>query len=281
MWGLSALLKPKIHVGQALQSIRNSSYLGRLVSNEGAVKGYKRLGRGPASGKGKTSGRGQKGQKARGSVPFLFEGGQTPFYKRFPIIGFKRPHAKVYTMLSMLRIQDFWDNNRIPLEAGQTLTIRVMRECGLLSGSMKDGVRLMGYGGENYNVPLNVEASKATEYAIESVQKTGHTYTSVYHSKLGLKAHVNPDYFILKKGYLPLQARPTHKRDVAYYSNPDKGGYLLKDPANFLDQIRVKQLAKTKRKAEKSAVEKMLESAGTKSHQDFHQSKIVDASSFV
>lgn len=281
MWGLSAVAKPKLHVGQFLQSIRNTSYLGNLTSNDGAVKGYKRLGRGPASGLGKTSGRGQKGQKARGSVPYLFEGGQTPFYKRFPIVGFKRPHAKVYNEISMLRIQDFWDNNRIPLKAGETLTIRVMRECGLISGAMKDGVRLMGYGGENYSVPLNVEASKATEFAIESVQKTGHTYTSVYHTKLGLKAHINPNYFILKKGYVPLQARPTHKKDVAYYSNPDKGGYLLKDTAMFLDQISVKKETQAKKTVEKSSLEKMLESAGKKSHADFTQSNIVDASAFV
>ncbi|WPK25265.1 hypothetical protein PUMCH_002575 [Australozyma saopauloensis] len=281
MWGLSALSKPRINVGQFLQSIRNSSYLGQLQHQEGAVKGYKRLGRGPASGKGKTSGRGQKGQKARGSVPFLFEGGQTPFFKRFPIVGFKRPHAKEYNFLSMKRIQDFWDNKRIPLEAGQTLTIRVMRECGLISGTMKDGVKLMGYGGEEYTVPLNIEASKATEFAIESVQNTGHAYTSVYHTKLGLKAHLNPDYYLLKKGYVPLQARPTHKKDVAYYSNPDKYGYLLKDPDMFLEKISVGKQSRITKEVKKSSLERMLEGASKKVHGDFSQSAIVDVSSFA
>lgn len=281
MWGLSALARPKAHVGNLFHSIRHSSYLGRLEFPEGAVKGYKRLGRGPASGKGKTAGRGQKGQKARGSVPFLFEGGQTPFFKRFPIVGFKRPHAKEYNLLSMARIQDFWNNKRIPLEAGQTLTIRIMRECGLITGTMKDGVKLMGYMNEQYNVPLNVEASKATEYAIECVQNAGYTYTSIYHTKLGLRAHMNPDYFYLKKGYLPLQARPTHKKDVAYYSSADKCGYLLKDPAMFLDEISVGQQSRAKTEVKQTSLERMLENATDRVHKDFSQSTIVDASSFV
>lgn len=281
MWGLSALAKPKTLAGSLFQSIRYSSYLGRLEHPDGAVKGYKRLGRGPASGKGKTAGRGQKGQKARGSVPFLFEGGQTPFFKRFPIVGFKRPHAKEYNLLSLARIQDFWNNKRIPLEEGQTLTIRIMRECGLITGTMKDGVKLMGYSNEQYNVPLNVEASKATEYAIECVQNAGYTFTSIYHTNLGLRAHMNPDYFYLKKGYLPLQARPTHKKDVAYYSNPDKCGYLLKDPAMFLDEISVGQKSRVKTEVKQTSLERMLENSTGRVHKDFSESKIVDASSFV
>lgn len=281
MWGLSALARPSLRVGHLLKGIRYSSYLGYLKHPEGANKRYKRLGRGPASGKGKTAGRGQKGQKARGSVPFLFEGGQTPFFKRFPIVGFKRPHAKVYNLLSMARIQDFWDNDRIKLNPGELLTIHVMRKCGLITGTMRDGVKLMGYGGEKYNVPLDVEASKATEYAIECVQNAGQKYTSVYHTKLGLRAHLNPDYFILKKGYVPLQARPTHKKDIAYYSNPDKCGYLLKNPAMFLDQISVGQQSHVKKEVKKTSLQRMLEIATKRAHSDFAQSNIVDASSFV
>lgn len=281
MWRVSAFARPVLNMGMHLQNIRYSSHLGNLAYNEGAVKPYKRLGRGPASGKGKTSGRGQKGQKARGSVPLLFEGGQTKFFKRFPVVGFKRPHAKKYNMVSLLRIQNFWDKKRIPLEPGQTLTVCVMRDCGLITGTMKDGVRLMGFGSETYNVPLNIEASKATEHAIEGVQKTGYTYTSVYYTKLSLKAHLNPDYFLLKKGYVPLPARPTHKKDVAYFSNPDKSGYLLRDRSMFLDQIEKMKTSRLKTTSRKTILGRILESASPKTHGDFVESRIVDFSTFV
>ena len=125
-----------------------SSHLGTLQPFEGAVSSYKRLGRGQASGLGKTAGRGQKGQKARGKVPRWFEGGQTPFYKRFQIIGFKRPHKKVYNELNLERIQIFWDNNRIPLQPGELLTIQKMRQFGIITGSVKDGVKVLGNGKE-------------------------------------------------------------------------------------------------------------------------------------
>lgn len=258
-----------------LTAVRSVSHLGNLAAFEGSVKSYKRLGRGPASGKGKTAGRGQKGQKARGKVPHWLEGGQTPFYKRFPIIGFKRPHAKVYHDVNLDRIQDFWNNGRIPLKAGETLTIRGMRECGLLTGSLKDGVKLLGNGSESYNVPLNIEASKATGNVMNTIEKLGYTYTSVYHTKLGLAAHIDPDQFLLRKGYTPLQARPTHKRDIAYYSSDEKRGYLLKDRGLLLDHVGSN---KTQKKADKkSELKKLLENASSKRHT--YESKVVDLAS--
>ncbi|OBA24341.1 ribosomal protein L15 [Metschnikowia bicuspidata var. bicuspidata NRRL YB-4993] len=257
----------------AVQATRNASYLGNLKPAEGAVKAYTRLGRGPASGKGKTAGRGQKGQKARGSVPHWLEGGQTPYYKLFPIVGFKRPHRKIYQEISLHRIQGFWNAGRIPLEAGGTLTIRAMRECGLLSGSLKDGVKILGTGDSFYNVPLNVEACQGTTRAIAAVRKTGHEFTSVYFTKLGLLAHVFPERFLLKKGRVPLQARPLHKRDIAYYSDPARGGYLLKDRSLLLDHVGKPNLRKAA--VEKSALEALLATALTKTHTDYAESKIV------
>lgn len=254
-------------------ALRNVSFLGHLQPNEGAVVDYKRLGRGPASGKGKTSGRGQKGQKARGKVPKYFEGGQTPFYKRFPIIGFRRPHRKVYHGLNLERIQTFWDNGRIPLKAGETLDIRTMRECGLITGSLKDGVKLLGNGKEEYSVPLNVEASKATLSSISTIEKAEQTYTSVYHTKLGLRAHVFPETFLLKKGYLPMQARPTHRRDIEYYSNAQKKGYLLRDKSTLLDFMGAGTVAR--KNVRKSELARALEGASTKTHKDFSEHRVV------
>lgn len=260
-------------IAQGIQATRNASYLGKLRPAEGAVKAYTRLGRGPASGKGKTAGRGQKGQKARGSVPHWLEGGQTPYYKLFPIIGFKRPHRKEFQEITLRRIQLFWQAGRIPLKKGETLTIRVMRECGLASGSLKDGVKLLGNGSSVYKVPLNVEVSQGTERAIAAVRNMGYEFTSVYHTKLGLLAHVNPDRFLLKKGRVPLQARPLHKRDIAYYSDPARGGYLLKDRSLLLDHMGKPNARKTIVK--KSALDELLETASTKTYSDYSQSKIV------
>lgn len=257
-----------------MNSIReSSSYLGFLKPNTGAVVGYKRLGRGPASGKGKTAGRGQKGQKARGKVPQFFEGGQTPFYKRFPIVGFKRPHKKVYHELKLQRIQEFWDNGRIPLKVGGALTYRIMRECGLLTGSMRDGVKIMSDGKEDYNVPLDIVASKATGGSVHAIEKAGNKYTAMYMTKLGLKAHCKPDYFLLKKGYLPLPARPTHRRDIEYYSNPEKRGYLLEDRSIFLDYVS--DVATKKISARKSALDRQLENADSKRFTSYGAHKVV------
>ena len=254
-------------------AIRNSSYLGNLKPHEGAVNSYKRLGRGPASGLGKTSGRGQKGQKARGKVPRLFEGGQTPYYKKFPIIGFRRPHKRVYHDVNLERIQDFWNNGRIPLKEGETLTIKVMKDCGLIRGGLRDGVKILGVGKESFNVPLNIEATRASSGAISAVEGLGRKFLAVYRTKLGLRAHVDPDWFYLKKGYLPLQARPIHRRDIEYYSNPDKRGYLLEDRSLLLDYMG--QRRTIKKSIRKSELTKELEMASDKKAGDFYESRII------
>lgn len=271
MFNIGQSFKLKAFSGSSLlTSFRNISYLGKLEPFEGAVTQYKRLGRGPASGKGKTSGRGQKGQKARGKVPKWYEGGQTPFYKRFPIIGFKRPHRKIYHDINLERIQDFWNTGRIPLNPGETLTIKVMKDCGIISGTLKDGAKILANGKEDYNVPLSIEASKASLSAIRAIENLDQKFTAVYHSELGLKAHVDPDYFYLRKGYLPLQARPTHRRDIGYYSNPDKRGYLLENKSILLDHMG--QESSSRRNVRKSELAKQLESASNKTSSDFAQS---------
>ncbi|PSK74869.1 ribosomal protein L15 [Candidozyma auris] len=275
----AAIARP---VGILLNQSRGVAQLGNLAPFEGAVKGYKRVGRGQGSGLGKTSGRGQKGQKARGKVPRWFEGGQTPYFKRFPIIGFKRPHKREYNDLNLDRIQEFWNSGRIPLKEGETLDYKVMRDCGLVTGSIKDGVKLLGNGKETYNVPLNVEATRASIGAINAVENTGHSYTSVYRTKLGLRAFLNPDRFLLRKGYVPLQARPMHKRDIKYYSDPERRGYLLKHPEIFLDQVKAQQAEKqsrVKKVAVRSGLAAQLENASKKTYTDYSKNRVVDVSS--
>lgn len=270
MFNLGASWRQKVPVlGHLFTSVRNSSYLGKLAPNDGAVFSYKRLGRGQASGKGKTAGRGQKGQKARGKAPNNFEGGQTPYYKRFPIIGFRRPHRPEYHELNLERIQTFWNNGRIPLKEGETLTIKTMRECGLITGSLGDGVKLLSMGRESYNVPLNIEASKASIAAIKAIENLNCSYKSVYFTSLALRAHVNPDLFYLKKGYLPLPARPTHRRDIEYYSNSRKRGYLLDNRELLLDHLGKRETSK--KVVQESPLLRQLHNASDKPRQDFSQ----------
>lgn len=271
---IGAGITNKINNGvNIFEFVRNSSYLGALQPNKGAVLSYKRLGRGQASGKGKTAGRGQKGQKARSKVPRWLEGGQTPYYKRFPIIGFNRPHRRVYYPVNLDRIQNFWDNGRIPLQPGETLTIKLMKDCGLATGTVKDGVKLLGNGKEDYNVPLNIEASRASAGVINAIEKVGYKFTARYFTKLGIKAHLNPDEFLLKKGYVPLQARPTHRRDIEFYSNAEKRGYLLENPSLLLSHMGKTQ--GSKKVIRKSHIKTELDTASDRRPADFSEPNLI------
>ncbi|AOW27519.1 ribosomal protein L15 [Candida albicans P57072] len=272
MFSLPSLTQ-KLAISKAsfLTPIRQLGALGYLKPHEGSTFNYKKLGRGQSSGKGKTAGRGQKGQKARSKVPWWFEGGQTPYYKRFPITGFRKPYQTVLEEVNLSKIQDFWDNGRIPLQKGETLNIKVMKDCGLVTGSLKDGIKILGKGVENYNVPLNIEASRASDIAIQAIEKAGNSFTARYFTRLGLRAHVNPEQFLLKRGYVPLQARPTHKRDIEFYSNPDKRGYLQKDRSILLDPLEKarEELANkkpTKKLSKFKSLEEQLEEASTISY---------------
>lgn len=220
-----------------LTSFRQLGKMGYLQPNEGSTQSYKRLGRGASSGKGKTSGRGQKGQKARGKVPWWLEGGQTPYYKRFPMTGFRNPNKRELQELNLFRIQDFWNNGRIPLKEGETLTMDVMVKCGLITRTLKDGVKILSNGCHSYNVPLNIEASKASEKAIEAIEQLGNSFTAKNFNKLGLRVHLNPEKFLLKYGYVPLEARPSQRKDIEYYSNPEKRGYLDKDRSILFEPL--------------------------------------------
>ncbi|RCK54926.1 54S ribosomal protein L10, mitochondrial [Candida viswanathii] len=234
-----------------LTSFRQLSKLGTLKPNEGSTQGYKRLGRGASSGKGKTSGRGQKGQKARGKVPWWHEGGQTPYYRRFPLTGFSNPNRRIYQQIKLARIQEFWNTGRIPLKEGDTLTIQEMVKCGLVTRTLRHGVKILAAGASNYNVPLNIEASKGTAVAIETIEKIGRTFTAKYFSRLGIRAHVHPERFLLKYGYVPMEARPSQRRDINYYSNPEKRGYLAKDRSILHEPL---EKARAERADEKKVV---------------------------
>ena len=143
--------------------------LHELRDNPGAAKKRMRVARGPGSGKGKTAGRGQKGQKARSGVAINgFEGGQMPLHMRMPKRGFNNPFAKDYAEVNIGMIQKFIDAGK--LDAKQVVDHAALQAAGLARGG-KDGVRLLGKGELTAKVQFKVAG--ASKGAVAAVEKAG------------------------------------------------------------------------------------------------------------
>lgn len=143
--------------------------LNELADNPGATKNRKRIGRGIGSGKGKTGGRGVKGQKSRSGVAIKgFEGGQMPIYQRLPKRGFNNMFRKVFVPVNLGRLQEAIDAKKV--DAKKTITIDVLKEAGLVNG-MKDGVRLLATG--ELKSKVTIEVSGASAAAVAAVEKAG------------------------------------------------------------------------------------------------------------
>ncbi|MAZ76667.1 MAG: 50S ribosomal protein L15 [Micavibrio sp.] len=143
--------------------------LNELQPNDGAVTDRKRVGRGIGSGKGKTCGVGQKGQKARSGVAINgYEGGQMPLYKRLPKRGFSNYGAKKTVELSLGRLQEALDKKMIDAKG-------TIDEAALVAGKViknaKDGVRLLANG--ELTTKVDLKLSGASKGAIAAVEKAG------------------------------------------------------------------------------------------------------------
>ena len=149
--------------------------LNDLRDNPGARHKSKRVGRGIGSGKGKTAGRGVKGQKARTGVSLNgFEGGQLPLYRRLPKRGFVNPSRKVYAPLNLLALEKAFEAGR--LDAAQPLDEAKLREAGVVrSGRKFAGVRLLAQG--EITRPITITVSGASAAAVAAVQAAGGTVT--------------------------------------------------------------------------------------------------------
>ena len=145
--------------------------LNEIKDNEGARHRKMRVGRGIGSGKGKTSGRGQKGQTSRSGVAINgFEGGQMPLHMRIPKRGFNNIFAKDYAEINLGMIQKFIDAKK--LDAKATIDHAALKAIGLARGG-KDGVRLLAKGELTTKITLVVAgASKASVAAVEKVGGT-------------------------------------------------------------------------------------------------------------
>jgi large subunit ribosomal protein L15 len=145
--------------------------LSEIADNAGARKKRMRVGRGIGSGKGKTSGRGGKGQTARSGVRIKgFEGGQMPMHRRLPKRGFNNIFALDFVEINLDRIQDAIDAKK--LDAGSVINAEALVKSGALRRA-KDGVRLLGRG--ELKAKINIEVHGASKSAVAAVEKAGGT----------------------------------------------------------------------------------------------------------
>ena len=134
----------------------------KLHELEGTRKKRKRVGRGMSSGSGKTSGRGQKGQKARSSVRVGFEGGQTPLFQRLPKRGFTNISRKEFAIVNLDALNLFEDDTEI--------TPELLLEEGVVS-NLKAGLKVLGRG--VVEKKLTVKAHKFSASAKEAIEAAG------------------------------------------------------------------------------------------------------------
>jgi large subunit ribosomal protein L15 len=143
--------------------------LSDIADNAGSRKKRMRVGRGIGSGKGKTAGRGGKGQTARSGVRIKgFEGGQMPLHRRLPKRGFTNIFKLDFAEINLDRLQEAVDAKLI--DAKDTITIESLVKAGVVRRA-KDGLRLLGRG--ELKSKLTVEAHGASKPAIAAVEKAG------------------------------------------------------------------------------------------------------------
>ncbi|KRN94825.1 50S ribosomal protein L15 [Pediococcus stilesii] len=136
--------------------------LNELKPSEGSRKNRKRIGRGTSSGTGKTAGRGQKGQKARGKVRLGFEGGQMPLYRRIPKRGFTNINRKEFAIVNLDALNAF--------DEGAEVTPEALLKAGII-GKQLSGVKVLGNG--EISKKLTVKANKFSETAVKAIEAAG------------------------------------------------------------------------------------------------------------
>jgi large subunit ribosomal protein L15 len=148
--------------------------LNELSPSPGSTKKRMRVGRGPGSGKGKTAGRGVKGQKARSGVALAgFEGGQMPLHMRMPKRGFNNPNAKTFAEVNLWRIEQAIAAGK--LDASQPIDAKALIAAGVVRRAW-DGVKLLGTGELTSKLDITVYAATASARA--AVEAAGGTLTA-------------------------------------------------------------------------------------------------------
>ncbi|KAJ5082554.1 54S ribosomal protein L10 [Penicillium argentinense] len=213
-----------------------------------------RRGRGPASGKGKTSGRGHKGQKQHGKVPAGFNGGQTPDIVVHGERGAPNVFAKEMAPVNLSRIQEWIDQGRI--DPARPITIRELTHSRCIHQA-KEGVKLLGGTDSALKQPIHLVVSRASASAIEAIEATGGSVTTRYYTRkaieniLRMESHpfvsmawsaesgskdllkadnltedVSESAIMKAVGFRYRLPDPTRRRDIEYYRDPAHRGYL-------------------------------------------------------
>ncbi|MBF9194905.1 50S ribosomal protein L15 [Microvirga terrestris] len=147
--------------------------LNEIRDNEGSTKNRMRVGRGIGSGKGKTGGRGVKGQTSRSGVAIKgFEGGQMPLHRRLPKRGFNKPNAIDLNEVNVGRIQQAVEAGK--LDKGTAVTVESLVAAGVVS-KPRDGVKILGVG--ELKTKLSFQVHGASKSAVEAIEKAGGSVT--------------------------------------------------------------------------------------------------------
>ncbi|CAG5162044.1 uncharacterized protein ALTATR162_LOCUS6149 [Alternaria atra] len=172
---------------------RCASILSSLSDNAGAYNKKIRRGRGPASGKGKTGGRGQKGQHAHGKVPAGFEGGQTPQWITNPERGRGKynPFKVEMSPINLDRIQDWINQGR--LDPKKPITMKELAKSRCLHGVKRHGVKLLARNPEQLTTPINIVVSRASADAIARIEALGGSVTTRFYSPTAIKRVLRGD----------------------------------------------------------------------------------------
>jgi len=158
--------------------------LNTLSPNNGAHKSRTRVGRGIGSGKGKTCGRGVKGQKSRSGVAIKgFEGGQMPIHRRLPKRGFNNYNRKVFEVINLNQLQRAIDAGK--LDAKKVIDINTLVSSGLAKGN-KDGIKILSTG--KIKQKIDIIADKASEATIKDLEKAGGSFKFAVENKPAEKA---------------------------------------------------------------------------------------------
>jgi large subunit ribosomal protein L15 len=244
---------------QQQQEVIQFVRLNDLMNNPGARHQKRRVGRGIGSGRGKTCGRGHKGQKSRsgGRVHLTFEGGQTPLHKLLPKRGFNNKNHEAHMVpVNLGKLQDYIDMGRFnKLDSnsnngettGVTIDMYDMMQAGIVSkaNAVKHGIKLLADGQERWNppVPVHLKVSRASTAAIAVVEgqqqqgddddvnesslslssSSGSTVTTIHYNRLALRQLMRPQKFENKLSIK--QARPPPKYQP-YYTSWKNRGYL-------------------------------------------------------
>ncbi|KAI0017553.1 hypothetical protein F4780DRAFT_772241 [Xylariomycetidae sp. FL0641] len=253
---------------------RSASILANLRDNKGAHQKRIRVGRGPSSGKGKTSGRGHKGQKQHGKVNKWFQGGQTPLLFQRGRLGFENIRAPQLSEVNLNKLQLWIDQGRI--DPTKPISPKELVQSNLV-GTIRDGIKLLARGSDDLKQPIDIMVSRASSSAIAAIERTGGKIVTRYYTKKSIQRlvkgtsintgeplPVGEEYVeqelkkIQTRGFFYRLPDPTSRWDMEYYRDPAHRGYLshmLKpgESPSLYFKVPPTQLSRQMRKGKKAA----------------------------